>query len=117
MDKIIVHKEDAGKRLDKFLTEKMPEFSRSQIKKKILAEEILVNNSPADVHEFLKDGDAIEITEYGPETMDDKPEKVSLGLEPKIIFEDENFLVIEKPSGMLAHPTPRGEPNTLVHWL
>lgn len=142
MDKIIAHQEDVGKRLDKFLAEKITKFSRSQIKKKILAEEVLVNEKKADVHKFLKEGDEIQFTNYESSDghCEESPEsfrgatKQSLSparlllrpladrndqnqAEPKIIFEDEDFLVIDKPSGVLVHPTARQEQNTLVDWL
>lgn len=125
MDQLQILKEDAGKRLDKFLTEKMAGISRSQIQKKIQAGEVLVNRKTAEVHKFLKEND--EITFAKNESFPSAKTIPSLippltkggigGVEPKIIFEDEDFLVINKPSGLLVHPTARLEKNTLVDWL
>ena len=145
MDLIQVLKEDAGKRLDKFLTEKMAGITRSQIQKKIQAGDVTVNGKKVEVHKFLKENDEISVgagavsaqsqTDFPPPTkghplsippfakgsLSTFPPLTKGGVggvfEPKIIFEDEDFLVINKPSGLLVHPTARLEKNTLVDWL
>ncbi len=112
---------DAKKRLDKFLTEKLKEQSRSQLKKIIKQGLVTINGKPASVHQFLKENDVIyfdetkrqaEAKNASPILAADKPAPV-----PKIIFEDNNFLVLEKPAGLLVHPTEKNEKNTLVDWL
>jgi len=100
-------------RLDKFLNEQLPDISRSQIKKLILQEKITVNGEKSSVHHWLKNGDTI--------SYDKKSEAHDAGfdfkLEPKIIEETSDYLVIEKPSGLLVHPTEKHETNTLADWL
>lgn len=126
--KFVIDKNDLGKRLDKFLVEKMPGLSRSQIQKKIQAGEVLVNGKIADVHKFLKENDEISVgaglaPAQSRVTTRVAPTISDMTIEPKIIFEDKDFLVIEKPSGMLVHGvgaygrTPLQHEPTLVDWL
>ena len=58
---ITIKKTSVGKRLDKFLVEKLSGISRSQIQKLIKESLIKINNQPAKVHTFLKEGDKIII--------------------------------------------------------
>jgi len=115
-----VKRNEAGMRLDVFLSSKSDD-TRSQIKKRIERGEILVNKKPAKVHEFLKEGDEIRPAAKKKgvlATAAPAPKKrKSPSLKPKIIFEDENFIVLDKPSGMLVHPTSANETNTLMDWL
>lgn len=123
LNNITISAESQGQRLDKFLTEQMPETTRTQIKKMILGGLVLINNKKATVHQFLKVNDQIQILEKSslPEKKDEKTlpstsnrkifEKI------KIISDEPDFLIIEKPSGLLVHPTSKIETNTLVDWL
>jgi 23S rRNA pseudouridine1911/1915/1917 synthase len=108
--KLIYEKNDK-ERLDKYLQE-MLDITRSQIKKIILAGKVSVNDKPSSVHHWLKNGDQI--------TFDDTKEKVQpvkFEHEPIIVDANDEFLVVEKPAGMLVHPTDKGERNTLANWL
>jgi len=122
MPKLITIKpESQGLRLDKFLNEKIKKLSRSQIKKLILSGQVLINDKIVSPHYFLKAGEVVSV-----ETRD-KKQKISTknsdlqptpySLLPNILFEDKDFLVLEKPAGLLVHPTEKGETETLVSWL
>ena len=104
-------------RLDKFLTAKLP-ITRSQIQKLIKAGNILVNDQKSTVHRFLKQADVIKVakTDINRITKVKKLEP-NKKIKIKIIFEDDNILVIDKPSGLLVHPTDKMEPDTLVNGL
>ncbi|NUM25603.1 MAG: RluA family pseudouridine synthase [Candidatus Buchananbacteria bacterium] len=118
LEKIIITNENENQRLDKFLTEKLHEDSRSRIKKMIKQGLVLINNKPAKVHQFLKVNDEITVlpdAETKAETS--VTQQSATTLEPKIIFEDNNFLVLDKPDGLLVHPTDLNEPGTLVEWV
>lgn len=126
MKKIIIQETDKGKRLDIFLTEIMSELTRSQIKKMILENMVFVNKEVPTVHRFLKEKDVIEIKEDELQTVASKkiiikPKLKSTNKEIfdkiKIIDDTSEYLVIEKPSGLLVHPTDKEETNTLVDWL
>lgn len=115
--KLIPQTEDLEKRLDKFLTEKLEDKTRSQIKKMLKSGQVLINGKVAKVHQFLKSNDEIKIeTETIAEKEKPLPTEEKM-IEPKIIFEDENYLVIDKPVGLLVHPTDKQEKNTLVDYV
>ena len=79
---------------------------------------VLIDSKPVKVHQFLKAGQNLiilsDIETKAETTITQKPD---LKLEPKVIFENENFLVLEKPAGLLVHPTEALEPDTLVAWI
>jgi len=107
----ITYKNEAKERLDKFLTGKLLGITRSQIKKLILNERVLVNDKKASVHHWLRKNDKIVYTE----AEEVKEEKSNLNL--KIIFQNEDYIIINKPSGILVHPTAKKETNTIANWL
>lgn len=122
MKYFIVDENQANERLDKFLAEKLSE-TRSQIKKAILNERVLINDKPAKVHEFLNVKDKVTVKDFivlkavDKEKEDEiKNENITF-LEPKILKETDDYIVLEKPSGMLVHSTSKNEQDTLVHWL
>lgn len=107
----IVQKNEQGQRLDKFLVGKLPGYSRSQIQKLIKNGLVLINNRPTTVHHFLKEKDKIQLV-YPKKETEQLPED-----DLKIIYQDNNFLVINKPAGLLVHPTQNYEKNTLVNLI
>lgn len=106
----IQYQEDHKERLDKYLQAKL-DISRSQIKKIILSGEIRVNDQIPTVHFWLKKNDSITYEE------NKKDEADLVIIAPKIKKETADYIVIEKPDGLLVHPTDKGEKNTLVAWL
>ena len=118
LNKITVLQKNSGQRLDKLLTEKLKNQTRSQIKKLIEQGLVLINNKPTKVHYFIKAGDKISITTgVKKQNLNNNLKPSSYNLIPNLLFENNNFLIIEKPIGLLVHPTDIGEKNTLVDWL
>lgn len=109
--------ENQNERLDKFLTAEL-KISRSKIQKLIKAGKITLNGGKVTPHFFLRTDDEININ-----AKDIKVETKSKELKPnkkmkyKIVFEDDNILVIDKPAGLLVHPTDKMENDTLVNGL
>jgi 23S rRNA pseudouridine1911/1915/1917 synthase len=106
-------------RLDKYLCGQYPNISRSQIQKAIKDGGVLVNGKKTTVHHFLKIGDEIEIKIVFAEKKETKKIKVKANKKIKlaIISETDDYLVINKPAGMLVHPTDKNENDTLVNGL
>ncbi|MFH1226025.1 MAG: RluA family pseudouridine synthase [bacterium] len=101
-----------GERLDKFLANNLPEKSRSQWQKTIKAGLVFVNNKKPTPHYWLKKNDNLFISEDAPIP------KISRGFELAVVFEDDNFLVIDKPAGLTVHPPNENYPEeTLVDLL
>ncbi len=100
-------------RLDKFLAQRLPDFSRAWIQKLIKDGLVLVNQKKVSPHYFLKQGDKLKIELKKPDPIDLSPKKGKLD----IIFEDENFLVINKPAGLVVHPSLSCKKDTLINLL
>ncbi len=109
----ITEEDDTNLRLDNYLSELFDNFSRSHFQNLIKTGEILVNNSIKKPSYKTKLGDKIEV-EY-KEAEEKKIVAQNIPLE--IVYEDENMAVINKPSGMLTHPTELELENTLVNAL
>lgn len=109
----IADENDEGKRLDLRLSEVLDSVSRSKIQTAIKNSEITVNNLGKKPSYILKEDDNVLISEQLFEVVKFTPENIPLD----IIYEDENMLVINKPSGMLTHPTNQENSGTLVNAL
>jgi len=111
-------------RLDKFLVEKL-NSTRSQIQKMITTEQVLVNNKKAKVHQFLNFKDKISINDQPTVSLNSpkttapiKTKKTkSINYWVKVLKKTKDYLIIEKPAGLLVHATSKNEPETLVNWL
>ncbi len=109
MNKLIVTKENI--RIDDFLTKEL-NLSRSKIQKMIKNNYVLVNNKPTKNSYLIKQDDIIEF-EYIKEINELKPTKMDL----KIVYEDEDVLVVDKDNGVVVHPALGNKENTLVNGL
>jgi 23S rRNA pseudouridine1911/1915/1917 synthase len=100
----------SGIRLDKYLTQVLPQFSRAYLQKLIGQGCILVNGKGTKANQRLINGDRITV-ELPVSPLYPLAERIPL----TIIYEDEDILVIDKPAGLTVHPAP-GHPNhTLVN--
>ena len=98
MKKILIA-EDVDVRLDVYLAKEL-EIARNQIKKLFNLKKILVDDEVVKPSYRLKEGDYLTILE-GPQTINLEP--VNLNLE--IVYEDDYIIVINKPRGLLIHPS------------
>ena len=93
---------EAGKRLDKYIVGEQPELSRSHIQKLIEEGNIKVGGKVVKPSYKTAIGDQIDIT-VPPETAGSlKAENIPLD----IIYEDNDLILVNKPSGMTTHPAP-----------
>ncbi len=108
-----VGERDVGERLDKLLVTYLTDFSRQQIQSFIRSEKVLVNGRP------VKPNYKVKLKDQLTWTIEKAPERV-IKAEPiplSILYEDEALLIIDKPSGMLVHPTDKVISGTLVNAL
>ncbi len=110
----IITKKEQGERLDKFLAEKFPQFSRSWLQKLIRDGKILVNNKSVKPKYLLKEKDRIKAQISAPEKIELKPDA---SIRFKIIYEDKDVIVIDKPAGLIVHPSETCKSGTLVNGL
>ena len=100
-------------RLDTYLTQVLNNFSRSKIQSLIKNKLVKINGQDKKSSYILRDGDKIEFELPPDDIVKIQPQNIPLN----IVWEDENMLVVNKPAGMLTHPTPLEKENTLVNAL
>ena len=108
--------EDINKktRLDKFLVKKLTTFTRSQIKKIIISGGVRINKKKIkSASEIVREKSEIEISIIQNKNENLKPKKINL----EILYEDEDIIVINKPSGLTVHPGAGNKNDTLVNGL
>lgn len=106
--------ETAGQRLDQALAVLLgPEFSRAQVQRLIEEGRVSVSGQAARGSARVKGGEAVAVELPPPTPLELVPEPLSLD----IIYEDDQFLVVNKPVGLVVHPAPGHSTGTLVHGL
>lgn len=110
---IYIDENDENKRLDSYLSEITPDFSRSKIQNFIKSGNVKINNTIKKPSYVLKENDKIDFEIPEEKKFEIKPQDIPI----EIVYEDENMLVVNKPSGMLTHPTTIERENTLVNTL
>ena len=108
-----VDEASSKKRLDVFLSENLPEISRSRLKKLIDEKRVTVNEKSRTAGYKVRVKEKIEFQVPPLETLNTEPENLPLD----IIFEDEHMLVVNKSPGMVVHPAPGHSRGTLVNAL
>lgn len=112
--KIIVDELINNERLDLYLSKILTEFSRSRLQQEIKNGKITVDEVKIKPSAKLKGGEVIVIDDdLNQKSLQIIPEKLPL----EIVWENENMAVINKPSGMLTHPTTLELSGTLVNAL
>jgi 23S rRNA pseudouridine1911/1915/1917 synthase len=104
--------EEEPRRLDKFLVESLPQFSRSRLQGLIKDGLVLINGVPATKNGvMLESGDQVLVNIPPTQASEWKAEDIPLD----IVFENENLMVVNKPAGMVVHPAAGHSSGTLVH--
>lgn len=102
-----------GERLDVYISNKFPKFSRSAIQKIIKNQKVKVNGKTEKPRYIVKIGDTIEIEI--PKSA--KIEIVAQNIPLNIVYEDNDLLIVNKDQGMVVHPGAGNYENTLVNAL
>jgi 23S rRNA pseudouridine1911/1915/1917 synthase len=111
---VIVGGDEGSVRLDRVLAVRRPELSRSRLKALILAGSVTVGTAPIrDPAYHVTSGDTITIDV--PEAAAAEPLGENIALD--IVYEDDDIVVINKPSGLVVHPAAGHETGTLVNAL
>lgn len=100
-----------GLRLDKYVSENCPGLSRTQAQRLIDDGDVTVNGHQEKASYKPETGDQIEVSIPPPPPSDLLPESIPI----KILYEDNDLLVIDKPAGLAAHPAPGHPSHTLVN--
>lgn len=100
-------------RLDKVITEKITDLSRTKIKELVNDKNILVNNKAEKVSYKVQSGDVIDVTIPPVKPLSLEAENLHLD----IVYEDLDVIVVNKPQGMVVHPSAGHPDHTLVNGL
>ena len=111
MESFEVEAEQEGERLDKFLSIIYPEFSRAFFQKLIKSKQVSVNETPQKASYCVKIDDTVTV---------EIPDAVETTIEPEnipldILYEDDDVLIVNKPKGMVVHPSAGHYSGTLVN--
>src|SRR5919109_2862817 len=105
--------EDAGERLDRYLTRQLPMHSRAYLQHLIAEQQVRVNGRTTRAGYRLRDGDRISVSLPPPKPSAILPQPIPLD----VLYEDAYLLVVNKAAGMVVHPGPGNASGTLVNAL
>jgi len=104
---------DSGKRLDSFLHERLPEYSRSRLQSWIKGERVLVDGKGARSSYILRGNEAVLVSPAELAPLKAEAEELPL----KILYEDADVVAIDKPAGMVVHAGAGHHSGTVVNAL
>lgn len=116
MRELIVNKNDAGQRLDKFLSKKFKTMPKSLMYKYIRIKCIKLNSKKCKIDDVLKEGDVLTFY-IKDEFFVEEPERYDFMKAPaklNIVYEDENIILVDKPQGLLVHPDKEYHFDSLI---
>ncbi|MBE6723086.1 MAG: RluA family pseudouridine synthase [Ruminococcaceae bacterium] len=116
MKTVTIEKNDAGQRLDKFLTKSYPNLPQSMLYKAIRKKDIKLGGKRCEISTRLQEGDVLslylkdEFLQQQPERFDflKAPEKLN------ILYEDDNILLLDKKPGLIVHPDEHYHFDSLI---
>jgi 23S rRNA pseudouridine1911/1915/1917 synthase len=111
---------EEGVRIDKILSDKLPDFSRTQIQKLVKEGQVRVNDRVVKPSLQVERGDILTIALPEPEVeleADPLPPSSKKAPSVEIIYEDEHLVAVNKPSGIVVHPATGHKGGTLINLL
>lgn len=105
--------ENIGERIDKLLSQQLPEMSRSALQKLVNDGCVLVNGNAVSKNYKMKNSDTVIVDIPEPEELKAEPQDITID----IVYEDDSLLVVNKPQGMVVHPAAGNPDGTLVNAL
>lgn len=116
MKSITITKNEAGQRLDKFLTKRLPNLPKSLMYKYIRKKRIKLNRKRAEISTRLREGDVLDL--YINDEFFERPapqyDFLHAPKQLNILYEDDNLLVLDKKVGLLSHPDKTEYVDTLI---
>ncbi len=117
MVSVRIGKNDAGQRVDKFLTKAFPSLPQSMMYKAIRCKDIKLNRKRCEISTRLCEGDQLDIyirDEFLEKAAEQGPQFLKAGASLSIAYEDENILIADKPQGLIVHPDENYQNDTLI---
>jgi 23S rRNA pseudouridine1911/1915/1917 synthase len=113
MPEFSISPDDVNERLDRFLTRQLPTHSRAYLQQLIEQGQIMVGGRTTKAGYRLRLGDHIIVSLPPPRPSGVLPERIRL----EVLYEDTRLVVVDKPAGMVVHPSPGNASGTLVNAL
>lgn len=109
-------KNDAGRRLDSYLSKSLPNLPKALMYKYIRKKRIKVNSKRAEINTRLCEGDLVElyINDEFFEKSETRYDFLSASKSLDIVYEDENIILLNKKAGLLSHPDNSEYIDTLI---
>ena len=119
MKKITVNKNDAGQRIDKFLSKYMKNAPMSVIYKAIRKKRVKINGKRCDISDKLCENDILElyINDEFFEVTENENDFLKIKPDLDVVYEDENIMLINKKQGMIVHSDDKEAFNTLINHI
>ena len=117
MKEFSINKNDAGQRMDKFLTKAVPALPKNLMYKYIRLKRIKLNGKRCEISTKLSEGDSVQLyinDEFFPEKRDEAHRFLNAPKDIEIVYEDENILLCDKPCGLVVHEDESGSADTLI---
>lgn len=113
---LYINRNDAGQRLDKFLSKAVKAMPKSLMYKGIRTKKIKVNRKRAEIGYILEEGDTVELFISEEFFSDNASDSAFMKLTPKldIVYEDENIMLLDKRPGLIVHSDDEEDVNTLI---
>ena len=111
--RLTVTSEEAGGRLDQFLSARVSALTRSAAQRLLSEGQVTVNDVPAAKNHRLSEGETVAVTLPAPEETEVCAQNIPLD----VVYEDDDVIVVNKPSGLVVHPAPGHPDGTLVNAL
>ena len=109
--KFLVSEEEEGDRLDVYLSNQLGDMSRSYVQKIIKDQKVKINSKVEKSKYLVKKSDEVEVEIPAPKILEVTPQDIPID----IVYEDKDFLIVNKKQGMVVHPAPGNYENTLVN--
>ena len=100
-----------GERIDVFVARRLPDLSRSRVRRLLESGAVLLDGRPARPSHRLTTGQRVRVAVPPPEPDGAQPEAIPLD----VLYEDADLLAVNKPAGMTVHPAPGHATSTLVN--
>ena len=117
MKEFTINENDAGQRVDKFLSKAVPRLPQALLYKYIRLKRVKLNKKRCEISTRLCSGDLLELY-INDEFFNKAASERDFLLAPTsldIIYEDENIIILNKQPGLVVHEDESGRPDTLIH--
>ena len=116
MIKFVINKNDSGQRIDKFITKALPEMPKNLMYKLFRKKDIKLNGKRCDISTYLSENDEVTIYYNTASVLAAKDMTfLNSALQLNIVYEDDNVIIVNKPTGLTVHCDNEHESDTLIN--